>query len=32
MVLRFSTIDWIRPSPLWSSAFAIESFMLLFLC
>jgi hypothetical protein len=29
-VLRFSTIDWIRPRPRWNSLFSIENFMLVF--
>jgi len=27
IVLRFSTIDWIRPRPRWNSPFSIENFM-----
>jgi hypothetical protein len=30
IVLRFSTIDWIRPRPRWNSLFSIENFMLVF--
>jgi hypothetical protein len=27
IVLRFSTIDWIRPRPRWNSLLSIENFM-----